>query len=567
MPHHESPVASSPETAQSHSRASNSKRLDGERRQSLRRLRTHLGLAGLLALLIVAVAPLQRTATADEVPRRIKFIEDLDTAFKQAKELDKPLMICINSKVVDSGRREPAAEKLRNEIYTDKAVIEKSLSFVCAFLTSAGSSEDFGELRARFGIEGLIVSPQHIFVHPDGQKVLLRKEYWPYGGGERGVKSLLGMMDSALQSWKPKQPESEEGTPESEAPPTEQPPALAPEAAEERAKWIAKHLELVKTTHDEPRWQALMALVRADDKETRDCTKPLVELIPEYEKSREEYRRLAHIVKALGVNELEHAAEPISDLLDHKDDAVRAHAAVSLEHIGSNDKKVVAALRKRATREKDIAIANHMFRALGRCGAGDKKVRSVLDKAASSPKEERAAYGPIIGLAYFKGDKKASAACEKLLKKLGHPAAVGRRGGGRSVMRRYLLGWALAEIGLERGADYVQEEILATMDRYESRWLRVIRAYWKAVEACCRGDTSGMDTITGGINRVMGFMGGDVNPFMDEYRIEREHSGFSPKAEWGSVGEDFGMPGGGGGPGGGGRGPGGGGRGPGGGGR
>ena len=47
-------------------------------------------------------------------------------------------------------------------------------------LRPAGNSADYGELRA-LGIEGLIVSPQHIFVHPNGEKILVRQEYWSHG--------------------------------------------------------------------------------------------------------------------------------------------------------------------------------------------------------------------------------------------------------------------------------------------------------------------------------------------------------------------------------------------------
>ena len=50
------------------------------------------------------------------------------------------------------------------------------------------------------GIEGDIVSPQHIFVHPSGDKILLRREYWSHGKGEEAVTALLAMMAGARRA-------------------------------------------------------------------------------------------------------------------------------------------------------------------------------------------------------------------------------------------------------------------------------------------------------------------------------------------------------------------------------
>ena len=107
-------------------------------------------------------------------------------------------MICINAKRVGGFRPEPAAKELRTRTYKDDKVIDLSASFVCAFLTAEGTSEDYGELRLRYGIDGDIVSPQHVFAYPDG-KLIFRREYWPYGTGQDSVKALLGMMQRALE--------------------------------------------------------------------------------------------------------------------------------------------------------------------------------------------------------------------------------------------------------------------------------------------------------------------------------------------------------------------------------
>ena len=394
-----------------------------------------------LALMTLGVAsPVgaeEQGTPIEEGADRIYFVNSLEAAFESAAESGKPVMICINSQVVDGGRVEPAARALREEIYLDQRVVRKSREFVCAFITQQANPNDFGELRARFAIEGLIVSPQHIFVHPDGQTILVRREYWPFGTGERGVTSLLDMMDSALAKAKPAEgpPEAApEGAPENPEAGAEMPDAAAPGEAEARAQWIAEQLELTQHGDHEKRWDALMALVRSD--EEGDCTTPLIEALPDLDK---QIDVLVDYIRALGVNGLNAAAEPIADYLKHKEDSVRGNAAVSLEHIGNPE--VYSDILKRASREKDEMIANHMYRAAGRCGAGEKKVRSALVKAATGADSELASYGPLIGLAYFEGDKKTSSELEKMLKKLGHPLSGGaprRRSKHAAPLRRRL---------------------------------------------------------------------------------------------------------------------------------
>ena len=100
----------------------------------------------------------------------VAWVEDLTAAFAQAKERQAILMICVNAAQVDgSPREEPAAKGLREVVYRDARFVARSRDFVCALLTRASASSEFGELRL-LGIEGALVSPQHIFVHPDGTK-------------------------------------------------------------------------------------------------------------------------------------------------------------------------------------------------------------------------------------------------------------------------------------------------------------------------------------------------------------------------------------------------------------
>ena len=59
---------------------------------------------------------------------------------------------------------------------------------MCALVKPDGTSADYAEIRQRFGIEGLIVSPQHLFAAPDGTK-LDRHEYWPANLSKRCLVS------------------------------------------------------------------------------------------------------------------------------------------------------------------------------------------------------------------------------------------------------------------------------------------------------------------------------------------------------------------------------------------
>ena len=128
---------------------------------------------------------------------------------------------------------------------------------------------------------------------------------------------------------------------------------------------------------------------------------------------------------------------------------MRGNAAVTLEYIGSDDKKVIAALSKLASKAKDPAIANHAFRVLGRCGVKNSRVRSLLLKQAVGSKSEFASHGPCITLAYFEKGKAAARGVEKILKhilkQIGIPG--GRRGEEGNSVKRGLVSWTLASIG------------------------------------------------------------------------------------------------------------------------
>ncbi len=461
----------------------------------------------------------------------ISWQKKLPKAFERAKEKQQVLMICVNAKYVDGkNREEPAAQGLREIIYKDVRVVAKSRKFVCAYLTPTGNSADYGELRA-LGIEGLIVSPQHIFVHPNGQRILERQEYWSHGSGESAVKALLGMMDKALAKAKtavetPEQPADGAEGPAPEAGPDVAPPADSGAAAseaqqKERAAWIARMLDMVVNGGAEERDTACASLVR-NDKEG-DSINPLLTLIKPNEKKPE---ILISIIRAVGVPGLEKAVEPIAEQLKHKDRLVRGNAAVTLEYVGS--KAAIKSLKARASREKDEAIANHMYRALGRCGANDSGVRGVLMKKADSGKSEFASLGPLIGLAYFEKDKKARRGLEKLLGKLGVP---GGRGSWSNGTKRVVTGWSLAEIGDEKSGKFVREKFLEQLEKSSSRWKGALMRFYSAVAEKCEGDAEAMDAIQGGVQRTLEYSRPEWS-LGDEMRADRDTSKFEPKGEW-----------------------------------
>ena len=151
--------------------------------------------------------------------------------------------------------------------------------------------------------------------------------------------------------------------------PAKRPPGhAAPENPGERAEWIAKQVELVRTGDAAAREAAIKRLAEAD--RDGDCINPLIALMREKE-NKKNTALLVAIIRGLGRNGLELAAPAIADQLTHKQKAVRGNAAVSLEYIGCRNRKVLAALRKHVAREKDEAIANHAYRALGRSGVKD----------------------------------------------------------------------------------------------------------------------------------------------------------------------------------------------------
>ncbi len=474
-------------------------------------------------LVLAAVAAAVPPALAEDPPsgEGIAWAKDLPAAIESAKGSKKVVMICVNAKFVE-GRtdEEPAAKGLREVVYRDPKVVKRSQDFSCVFLTPEGGAAEYAPLRA-VGIEGVITSPQHIFLTPAGDRVLLRKAYWSHGKGEPAVKALLALMDEAAAA----------ATAPPPAPVAGADATAAPAEGEARKQWIAGQMERVKAG-GAARGGAIASLMKED--RFGDCAAPLIALLAD---PKADVGLLVPVVRALGRDGLEPAALPVAALLDHKDDAVRGNAAVSLEYIGSRDEKVVTAISKHAAREKNEAIANHTWRALGRCGAKNPKVGALLLNEANSAKNEFSSYGPCIGLAHFQEDKKVARGVEKMLKQIGVPG--GRRGGGGDTVKRGLVSWVLACVGDQDSAKFVEDELLDGLKNVKAFWVPGLKRFWESVAAACRGREGAMQEVETGVQGFVSFArggemeryGAETRGLADDYRKGREAAGFKPKGE------------------------------------
>jgi HEAT repeat protein len=504
---------------------------------------------GVVVALVAGAAA--RSAQADQLPPAqpgdtITWVKGLPKAFEEAAKQGLPLMICINSERVDGGRVEAAAKELREVTYKDPRVVGTSRGFIVAWLTAEGSSDDFGELRARFKIEGLIVSPQHIFAYPDGT-LIDRHEYWPHGTGERSTLALLDLMDKALAKHKvakelgpaapatpaPTTPAPGEAPPA--APPGGDPAAPAPGPGDAGAV-REKLLEAVEKGSPEARREALRRLL-ADDADGANV-RAILALLPKLDEAKA-IDTLIDVVRALGKHglkdpEKKDVALALAGYLDHKDEGLRGNAAVSLEYVGAPE--AVDALKGRLDREKVELIHCHLLRALGRCGAGDSKVRAVLDRRVTSAKTEPLSCAAIVGLAYFEKDAAAARTLEEQLQKVGPPAFGRRGGGGENSLKRAFLAWALAEVGDKKSGDFMRKKMLPSLDNVADFGGVVtrVRDFYDAVADVCEGSAAGGNAeakavVDGSIQWVIGFYG---NPLHDDLRRNRDSGGFTPKADW-----------------------------------
>jgi HEAT repeat protein len=347
-------------------------------------------------------------------------------AFAEAKEAGRPLLVAINSVIAEGEGVEVASKLLRTEVYLDPAVVAASKDFVCVLLQAPLTTEDGGELRSRFGIEGMIVTPQHLLLHADGTLVQ-RKEYWEHHDLATSVAALTAMMSRAMDAHRVRGAL----------------PALGSDAAS-RAAWIEAAKALVRTHADEALRGAAVRELVASDREG-DALRALHALLPPVvDPKRADAGVWVAVLRALARDGFADAVPGLVATLEAKDPVLRAHAAVSLEHVGSP--KALEALGKRAGKEKDESVKAHVLRAMGRCGAKDAAVRKALLREAQA-KSDRTAVAALVALARFEGDVEVARALEKPY-----------RGSSEGVRRNALL-WALARTGDARTKAFLETEL------------------------------------------------------------------------------------------------------------
>jgi len=485
-----------------------------------------------MTLALLGAAPLVRAEETTAPPpalaaNGIEWHRSVADAFAAGIKEKKPIFIAINAGRVDGGQAEPAGKMLREDVYPSSTIVDKARGFSCALVTAEGNGADYGELRQRFGIDGQIVSPQHIFAYSDGS-LIDRREYWTPRGTAASIEALGAMFDRALASERaragmpPAAP-----TPAPAAPGMDDAPGMDPAAPDDparppvdpaRAAWIETTLARIKQAGNDKdgREAAIREMVRGDQK--FDCLEPLCALFAE---SKKDAALQIALVRGFGKPGLEYAVPTVMTALDDKNDELRSNAAVTLEYIGSP--RAVDALTKRLPREKEEAIFANVCRALGRCGAKMDAVRKTLLKEMGSAKSDRTLAGPVIGLAYLEKDADVARALEKQAKK-------------EAYFGRAILLWAMTEVNDPKSADFVRKEIIP------GEKFGPALTYDNNVVKALGGDETAQGAVEGGMRYVAGLIGG----IGDTARRGREGSGFEPKGEFGDGG-----PGGGRGPGGG----------------
>jgi hypothetical protein len=456
-------------------------------------MRRALALAAFAACFVSGAPARGDTPPDPGAPQYVDWVPTVAGAFDAAKKEGKPLFLAINAVyVLGRTRVEPAAKELRERTYLDPAVVAKSRSFVCTLVKPDGTSDDYAELRSRLGIQGDIVSPQHVFVHADGI-LISRKEYWPHSAGAESVQALLALMDAALSAHRAKTNIGAGGA--------------GGTASEQRAAWIQERLAKVRPGEAAraAREAAIPELVQGD--KAGDAIGPLCALLLDEKRDAEV---TVAIVRALGKPGLEKAVAGVAHVLDDTSEAVRGNAAVTLEYVGSAT--AVDALAKRLPKEHDPAVRNNLCRALGWCGRKQEAVRKTLLREFSAAKDNRASYGPAIGLSYFEGDAEVARGIEKAIS------------GGVEWQRRAFGLFALTHVGDAKSAEFVQEKVLkGEKNQAAIPFLKAVVTVLQSADA----DGSALRAVKKGVESALGTIADVGGPA----RAGRDQSEFTPNGE------------------------------------
>jgi len=342
----------------------------------------------------------------EDAERQIAWVGDWDKALLRAKETERPLMVCINSK-----DRETANEKTARQIYRDPEFVERSRKFVMVVISTithrtSGACPRFGgitcaqhlacykDLASRYGEQlatafaagGEMVTPQHVWLKSDGT-LLRRKEYW------LEKSQLLERMRKVLDDLESK-PEAEGDAPVDDKD--------APLNEKDKAE-----LHRVDTSDKESRRAALGNLLATEK------TAAYAALVERLQHSKRVDVR-CDICRALGRSQVLDARPYVEACLSDKSELVRSFAAVGLEALAQVAS--VPALIKRAKSEKDTQARKNMYRALGACGGpvADKGAATCLLKAVRGDKQHANRKHAALALRHYRTDEGKKLVVRKL---------------------------------------------------------------------------------------------------------------------------------------------------------
>ncbi len=327
---------------------------------------------------------------------QIEWVSTWERAFEIAKEQNRPVMLCINSK-----DKESANERAARETYHDADFVAESRKFVMLVLSTL--SHRASGVCPRFGIvtceehlacwkalaaahgeqfsssaaKGEMISPQHAWFRPDGT-LLRRREY------EMTKAELLDAMRAVLAELSGG---AGAGTDVPGAPTGRDAPLSEKDLAE---------IERARTATDAESRAAALGNVLSTGKIA--AVAALVDLL---QKGKSDLH--CAILRAFGKAGALDARFAVEDALRDKDEIVRSFAAVALETMGR--KESLEPLEKRAKTEKDTQARKNMYRAIGRCGGGvpDEAAAKVLLKAMEGDKQAALRKHSVIAMRSYEG--------------------------------------------------------------------------------------------------------------------------------------------------------------------
>lgn len=340
--------------------------------------------------------------------------KDYDAALARAKAEGKALFVAVNM----DGER--ANDTLAEKVYQDKEVVALSEKLVC-LVASRDEHAGAGKACPRFGAvscaehlavearvrkellkpgpDGAVVSPQHVFLGPDGA-VLMSVPY------EIGKQELLWCLVTALEKADPAakmaMPAGARaprrlimaGVYESGDPAT----ATRPLSEDELEETIAQIRAGLRGE------EAVNAYFRVISTDHPDAVKFVTnELKGAVFGLRVELRiRLLH---GIGVYSPPSFWPALELYVKDQDEATRNEVAVALEQLAAPES--VKDLRAAFDKEKVPSIQRNLLRALGTAGADDKNARKLLLKEARSDKDPAMQLTAVLALGPHHADEEA----------------------------------------------------------------------------------------------------------------------------------------------------------------